>query len=888
MNEKSLNTLEFHKVRERLATYASFSASKDLALALLPLTDLTQIRRLQRITTEAVRLLSLRPDITIGGARDVRELAGRAALGSLLDPGEILLVKSTMAAARNLRTMIVNTADNRGGLDTLRFIADGITPLPKLEAEIERCINEEGQVLDSASVKLGSLRQGIRVAHSRLMAKLQQILGSEAYSRALQEPIYTLRDGRYVVPVKRDFQGAVRGIVHDQSGSGSTLFVEPLAIVDLGNEWRQLQLEEYQEIERILRELGAMIGAQAERVRDNVELVADIDVALAKARYSLHLDAVEPVILEKPKGQGQNRPPDNRQPRQNRHPDQRTKPSEQAAQSAQAAQAARKPQGQESVTEEVRSAPIVAGPNQGQTTDRRDPAHLSGPPLEFRNARHPLLTGKVVPITIELGGDFRILVITGPNTGGKTVALKTVGLLTVMAQSGLHIPADQGSRAVVFQDVFADIGDEQSIEQSLSTFSSHMRNIVGILKKADKNALILFDELGAGTDPQEGSALARAIITHLLEVGSMAVCTTHYSELKAFAFSTPGVENASVEFDVNTLSPTYKLMIGVPGRSNALAIAQRLGLSHTVIDKARGFIDPHEQRVEDILAGIRHERNVARKERDRAEAARKDLQRRNDEMDRQLAQADEMKAKAEEDARQKVDQELETLRVELRQLRARVEAGLHATSDETLTRQWVTQAQLRAEQLEKELRLKSQEGRKERNRNTQSRRIEKAKTEEAKPHVFAKGDRVFVNSLGMEGEILSAPDASGQAEVQLGAFKTRVPLANLTLRQAAAQVAVENAAKEKVVKYQPSAPVAPPPLDYDFRGWRAEEAIEEMDKRLDEAALAGMPFLRVIHGKGTGALRKALRDYFRGHPVVKEIETAPMEQGGEGVTIVKL
>ncbi|MGA7732104.1 MAG: Smr/MutS family protein [Chloroflexia bacterium] len=839
MNEKSLNTLEFPKVRERLASYASFSASRELALALLPSNDISHVRRQQRITTEAVRLLSLRSDVTIGGARDVREIAGRAALGSLLDPTDILLVKITLAAARNLRNMVVNTADNRGGLDTLRFIADGITPLPKLEAEIERCINDEGAILDSASPKLASIRQGIRVAHSRLMSKLQQILGSETYSRALQEPIYTLRDGRYVVPVKRDFQGAVRGIVHDQSSSGSTLFVEPLAIVNLGNEWRQLQLEEYQEIERILRELGALIGAQADPIKTNVEIVADLDLALAKARYSLHLDATEPEIRDQGSGIRDQ--------------------------------------------EKKKAAPA----NEAQpTTDNRQPITGSAA-LYFQNARHPLLTGKVVPITVELGGEFRILVITGPNTGGKTVALKTVGLLTLMAQAGLHIPADAGSRAHLFTDVFADIGDEQSIEQSLSTFSSHMSNIVGILKRADKTSLVLLDELGAGTDPQEGSALARAIITHLLEVGSMAVCTTHYSELKAFAFSTPGVENASVEFDINTLSPTYRLMIGVPGRSNALAIAQRLGLSHTVIGKARTFIDPHEQRVEDILEGIRREREEARKERGKAETARRDLQRRNEEMERHLSQADEMKARAEEEARLKVEQELDTLRAELRQLRARVEAGLHATSDETLSRQWVTQAQLRAEQLEKELRQKAQEGRKERHRTTHARHTEKVKAEE-KPHTYGPGDLVFVQSLGMEGDILSVPDSSGQVEVQVGAFKTRVPVGNVTLRKAAAQVARDNAAAPSMVRYQPSVPKTPPPLEYDFRGWRAEAAIEEMDRRLDEAAVAGMPFLRVIHGKGTGALRKALREYFKGHPAIREVETAPIDQGGEGVTIVRL
>lgn len=805
-------------MRERLASYTSFSASRELALQLLPTDDLAQAQRNLRITTEAVHLLSLRPDVTTGGTRDVREIASRAALGSLLDPPNILLVKATLAASRNLRNLIVHTAEGRGGLDTLRFIASGISTFPRLEAEIERCINDDGQVLDSASDKLSNIRKNIRAAHSRLMAKLQQILQSESYARALQEPIYTLRDGRYVVPVKRDFQGALRGVIHDQSNSGSTLFVEPLAIVDLGNEWRQLQLEEYQEIERILRELGALIGKEATLIKTNVEIVADLDLALAKARYSLSIDGVEPLLAEV-----------------------------------------------------------------GKQKAPGDKEHLL-----FKNARHPLLTGKVVPTTIELGGDFRILVITGPNTGGKTVALKTVGLLTLMAQAGMHIPADPGSRAVVFKEVFADIGDEQSIEQSLSTFSSHMSNIVGILRRVAPDSLVLLDELGAGTDPQEGSALARAIITHLLEVGAMAVCTTHYSELKAFAFSTPGVENASVEFDINTLSPTYRLMIGVAGRSNALAIASRLGLNHHVIDHAKTFIDPHEQRVDDILDGIRRERQEARKEHERAESIRRDLQRRTEEMERQLAQADEIKARSEEEARVRVEQELETLRTELRQLRARVEAGLHATSDETLTRQWVTQAQIRAEQMDKELRLKSQEQRKERNRTQHVRQTQAQKAQPDKTHVYGPGDLVFVNSLGAEGDIISAPDHAGQLEVQVGAFKMRVPTAGITLRKPAVQVARENAAQPSMVRYMPSVPKEAPPLEYDFRGWRAEAAIEELDRRLDEASVAGMPFLRIIHGKGTGALRKAVRDYLSKHPVVKEVETAPQEQGGEGVTIVRL
>jgi DNA mismatch repair protein MutS2 len=828
MNTKSLHTLEFHKVRERLASYTSFGASRALALALEPLSDVTHARRNQRITTEAVRLLSLRPDVTTGAARDVRELARRAALGSMLDAADILLIKSTLAASRNLRGVIVHAADQKGGLDTLRFIADGITPLPKVEAEIERCINDDGEVLDSASLKLAKIRQGIRTAHARLMTKLQQIIQSDAYARALQEPIITLRDGRYVVPVKRDFQGALRGIVHDQSNSGSTLFVEPLAVVDLGNEWRQLQMEEMQEIERILRELGEIIGEKADAIVANVEIVADLDLALAKGRYSITIQGMEPALVEPVK------------------------------------------------------------PGTGQSPARRnDPAAPPDRGLYFKNARHPLLTGNVVPITIELGENFRMLVITGPNTGGKTVALKTVGLLTLMAQAGLHIPADHGSRAVVFKDVFADIGDEQSIEQSLSTFSSHMSNIIGILKNADWQCLVLLDELGAGTDPQEGSALARSIIMHILEVGALSVATTHYSELKAFAFSTEGVQNASVEFDIATLSPTYKLTIGIPGRSNALAIASRLGLSHTVIDRAKRFINPEDQRVEDLLEDIRREREQARRERGTAESARRGVEQRTEELDRHLAEIEEIKARAAEEARAAMERELEEMRAELRKLRGRVEAGLVATSEEGLTRQWVTQAQIQAEQMDRDLREKAQQQRKERNRVHQQRRA--AARPDEKPHVLGPGDVVFVQSLGAEGEVVSAPGSDGQVEVQVGAFKMRVPSSGLALRRTArVEAASREAASAARGRSAPSVPTAAPPMEYDFRGWRAEEAIEEIDRRLDEATLVGMPFLRIIHGKGTGALRKAMRGFLKGHPAVKAVETAPLESGGEGVTIVKL
>ncbi len=828
MDAKTLNTLEFNKVRERLATYTSFGAGREAANALLPLTDIAQVRRNQRITTEAVRLLSLRPDVTLGGARDVRELTRRAELGSLLDPTDILTVQDTLRACRLLHGLIIRTADQQGGLDTLAFIAGGLTLLPKLEDEIGRCISDDGAVLDSASPELGKLRVGIRAAHNRLMSRLQQLISSEAAGRALQEPIITLRNGRYVVPVKRDFQGLLKGIVHDQSSSGATLFVEPLAMVDLGNEWRQLQLEETQEIERILRALGALIGAQGDAIRTNVEVLADIDLALAKARYSIAIDAVEPELVpgSRPKTPGAK--PSNSQP---------------------------------------------------------DPAQSAARGLRFKNARHPLLTGRVVPITIELGDRFRILVITGPNTGGKTVALKTVGLLTLMAQAGMHIPAEGPSRAVVFNNVFADIGDEQSIEQSLSTFSSHMSNIVGILKRADRDSLVLLDELGAGTDPQEGSALARSIISGLLEVGTQAVCTTHYSELKAFAFSTKGVENASVEFDIETLSPTYRLMIGVPGRSNAFAIANRLGLSHTVINRARRYIDPEAQRVEDLIEDIRSQREAAQSELGTAEEARRELDRKRHELDRRLAEADELKARAAEEGRAALEDELQTLRAELRQLRARVEAGLHATSDETLTRQWVQEAQANTEEMERKLKSQAESQRRARKR---TQRVAPENSRHA--HLFGPGDIVLVPSLNTEGEVLASPDNSGQVEVQVGAFKMRVPAATLTLRRTArAAGAAREAASAAVSRMaMPAMPAEAPHIEYDYRGMRAEEAIEDIDRRLNDAALVGMPFIRIIHGKGTGALRKALREYLQKQPIVKELETAPIEQGGEGVTIVRL
>src|SRR5437868_13191234 len=506
MHQKSVLTLEYPKIMEKVAKEAAFSASKELVKELQPTPNLEEARRRLAFTTEAYQLIELRNDAGVQAAHDIRPQVVRAAREGVLSPHDLLEVLATIQSAIHVARLIEK-------LDTETFplmhkLGANIPQRPHLARRIEETISQEGEVLDTASPTLRKLRFDIRGANQRLQDRLRTLV--HEFGNALQEPIVTIRSDRYVIPVKAESRGQVRGIVHDQSASGATVFIEPMVVVELNNKLRQLQIEERQEVERILRALSLEIGKEAEPLTRDVEMLAEFDLHLAKARYGRMTRSTEPSLND-----------------------------------------------------------------QGR--------------IDLRNARHPLLTGKVVPINFHLGREFFMVVITGPNTGGKTVALKTVGLLTLMAQAGLHISADSGSRAVMFKDVFADIGDEQSIEQSLSTFSSHMSNIISILKQADRESLVLLDELGAGTDPQEGSALARAIITYILEVGSLAVCTTHYSELKAFAFNTPGVENASVEFDVNTLSPTYRLMVGVAGRSNALAIASRLGLNADIIEQAKQF-----------------------------------------------------------------------------------------------------------------------------------------------------------------------------------------------------------------------------------------------------------------------------------------------------------
>ena len=821
MNPKTLTTLELPKILERLATYTAFGAGHELAQGLAPSADLAEVQRRQQFTSEAVRLLHLRPDIGLGGVHDIRDPVHRCGLGAILDAQQYMEILTTAEVARELRAVVLRTQEQKDGLPGLAALAGGIVPQPRLEAEIHRIFDRDGNVQDAASPALGRIRAQVRVAHARVIDRLNQIIHSERGGHALQDTIIVERAGRYVLPVKADFKGQLRGIVHDQSASGATLFIEPLAVVELANEWRRLQLDEAEEIERILRGLSAQIGAEAGPLKTMVEILARMDLALAKGKYSQALDAAEPTL----------------------------------------------------------GLPC---------------ADAGG--LFLRNARHPLLTGRVVPISVELGERFRILLITGPNTGGKTVALKTVGLLTLMAQCGLHIPADPGSHLLVFAKVFADIGDEQSIEQSLSTFSSHMRNIIGILEQVDAQSLVLLDELGAGTDPTEGAALARAIVTHLLEAGALAIGTTHYSELKAYAYTTPNVENASVEFDLETLAPTYKLTVGLPGRSNALAIAQRLGMAPALVDAARQFLDPHEVRVENLIESIRKERAAAAEERIEAERARRGLEQERRELAAQLKDIDRLR-------RQGLEEELADVRTLLRQVRADTETN-------ALTRQWIAEHAQRLEQAQKDLR----QSRHERRQAAEAARGPAPAADEPveAPRPLRPGDRVRVPAFDSEGDVLTAPDAGDTVEVQLGAFKMRLAVGDLervrrrsdgegwTLiegsdgastaqppapRMWGAEPAERRSAGRSGASVLQQAALAAPSLEFDCRGWRAEEVEPALDPYLQQAALAGMPMVRIIHGKGTGVLREVVRTILKRHPLVRGWQPAPLEQGGEGATL---
>src|SRR5438876_2303743 len=757
MHEKSVLTLEYPKIMEKVAREAAFSASKELVKELQPTPNLEEARRRLAFTTEAYQLIELRSDAGVQAAHDIRPLVARAALEGVLSPHDLLEILATIQSAIHVARLTEKLDPENFPL--LHTLGADIPQRPHLVRRIEETISQEGEVLDTASPALRKLRFDIRGANQRLQDRLRTLV--HEFGNALQEPIVTIRSDRYVIPVKAESRGQVRGIVHDQSSSGATVFIEPMVVVELNNKLRQLQIEERQEVERILRQLSLEVGNDKNALDLDVELLAEFDLHLAKARYGRMMRCTEP---------------------------------------------------------------------------RLNDAGF----INLRNARHPLLTGKVVPINFHLGHEFFIVVITGPNTGGKTVALKTVGLLTLMAQAGLHIPADEHSEIAIFEEIFADIGDEQSIEQSLSTFSSHLSRIIEILRRIEEElqretpdirgkmsetlvhntesrrlrALVLLDELGAGTDPSEGSALARAILTFLLERHVTTVATTHYSELKAFAHEQPGVVNASVEFDIETLSPTYRLSIGLPGRSNALAIANRLGLDDRIIERGREFLGSAGVRMENLLEGLQSERKAVEDERFHLSMERAEAEYQRKQLEQERHQLEEQRVKIINEARAQAEGELDEVRRSL----ARVKVDVSRVN---MTRERLGEARQRVHNLEDKVAPLPK-----------PRRPGK-KADSAVGSTFAAdqgplqiGDSVRVLSFGQNAELLGLSADRSEADVQMGPLRIRVNVDNLE-RVSKRHAAAEERTQPAVVlpRYEDRPDVA---MQLDMRGWRVEAALEEL------------------------------------------------------------
>jgi len=798
MDAKSIDTLELPTVLNRLARHAAFSASKELARALKPTGNLEEARRHLTGTTEARTLLSMVPGLTIGGAHDVRSAVTAATRGVVLESDQLLDLKSTLIASRTLRRRFDKEGESSPVLSTLAL---GLETSSALIEAISKTLDERGEVLDNASERLATIRHDLRVSHDRLMGKLQRLLNDSKIAPMLQELIITQRDGRFVIPLRAEFKGKVKSVIHDQSASGATLFVEPLAVVDLNNQLRELQLAERDEVRRILAELSEQVGQESETIIRTVEALAELDLAFAKARYAEAMEANEPIM------------------------------------------------------------------NPFET--RADDYH-PGSTLRLLSARHPLLDpDTVVPIDLVLDKDTYALVITGPNTGGKTVSLKTAGLLSLMAQCGLHIPALSGSELSAFDSIYADIGDEQSIEQSLSTFSSHISNIIDILKSVTSRSLVVLDELGAGTDPQEGAALARAILGLLLERRVTTLVATHYPELKVYSHVTPGVRNASVEFDLESLRPTYHLTIGLPGRSNALAIAGRLGLDEDVVQRARKMVSPEDLRAESLLDEIHRQRDLIRKDSEEAEQARKGAQALEAELAARLEMIDEERLELLEQTRVDAESEVDAVREHLRDLRRRLTlAGQPLEELKEIESELEDLGEQLAESVSNQVSGLDLPGR----------------SVDFIEEDFSLGDRVRLRTIDAEGVITGLNQE--QAEVQVGRLRVRTRVVDLipSGEDSSIEQRPADAPTHVVSRGIPQAP----PLELNILGRTVEEGLEELERRLDAAYLAGMPFVNVIHGKGTGRLREAIRQALKDNPYVSSFEPGKIGEGGDGVTVVRL
>ncbi|MBI4328386.1 MAG: endonuclease MutS2 [Chloroflexi bacterium] len=783
MQDKSLQTLEFTAVRERLAAFAATSLGREQALELLPTADAAAAVRRQQETREARRLLQEKAAPPLTSVRDVRAAVQRARKEGTLDSFQLLEVATTAGVTRQARASLLRRKE------TAPLLADLGSHLPELwalEKEITRCIQVDGHLADDASPLLRELRAETRLAHEHLVEAMNRFVQSPQYREVLQEGLVTQRNNRYVLPVKADHRSALSGIVHDVSSTGATLFIEPLGVVDLGNHWRELQEEEAREEHHVLRRLTGLVAEEAPRLGEALAVLAHLDLALAKGRHAEAVGGVEPELVPL---------------------------SESAS-------------------------------------------------LRLEEARHPLIPREPVPITIEVGGPATVLLITGPNTGGKTVALKTVGLLSLMALAGLQVPA-RAARVPLYRRVFADIGDEQSIEQSLSTFSSHMATIVQVLQEGDDGCLVLLDELGAGTDPDEGSALAQAILSYLLERRITTVATTHHSDLKSFAQTTPGARNASVEFDAETLAPTYRLVLGLPGRSNALAIAQRLGVPSSVLKRARQTLGQERVKIDSLLAEIQQERAQTAELRRVAEKAQTESATLRAALERELQEAERERRGAKEQGRRDLLEETKRLQARLARLRAMLDYQL-------VTRETARENTDETEEVRQAL-------------STASRRaaLERRPTAVPKP-----GTPVYIPSLGVQGMLLTAPDEQGEVDVQMGAVRGRLPWHQL---EPLPEERRGGPVQRSVSRADVSVPVpAKPPSEILLRRKTTEEAIEELEARLNQAFLSGLATLRVVHGKGTGTLRRAVHRHLGSHPLVDSFQIAEAAEGGEGATIVHI
>ncbi|MTI68219.1 MAG: endonuclease MutS2 [Firmicutes bacterium] len=791
MREKTLKVLEYKKILGMLKEKAESSLGKELINELTPNIKKDEIENAQLETEEALTIMIKRGNPPLGGIHDVSKDIKRANLGASLTPKGLLKIADTLRAARNLRNYLKHDKEDK---DTkyplLENMFYNLNIHKNIEKDIEKAIISEEEISDDASPKLKDIRRQKQNKHASIRNKLNSIINSSSKQKYLQESIITIRGDRYVVPVKMEHKAQIPGIVHDQSSSGATIFIEPVAVVELNNQLRELKSEEKNEIERILAVLTEKVNKISEDIKNNQKILSKLDFTFAKGKFALDMKAIKPILN-----------------------------------------------------------------NDGY--------------INIKQGRHPLIeANEVVPIDIYLGKDFTSLVITGPNTGGKTVTLKTVGLLTLMAQSGLHIPANQGSQIAVFDSVFADIGDEQSIEQSLSTFSSHMTNIVDILKSINKNSLVLFDELGAGTDPTEGAALAMAILDHLYNKGIRTLATTHYSELKIYAVTNEGVENASVEFDVETLSPTYRLLIGIPGKSNAFEISKRLGLQEFIINSATRFLSKENIEFEDVLAQIEKDRKISEENREESEKLKSEVKQLKKELTEKKQKINNMKKNTLRQAKEEARSILEN---------AKEEANI----------------------IIKELRNMSTEMKKERNKKIQNAKdklkseldnVDDSLTEDIlsskntkPPKNLKKGDTVKILNLDQTGSVLTEPDGDGNLTVQAGIMKINVNVENLKRAKDESESKSQQATKGIIRSKSTSIKT-----ELDLRGKNLEEAIMEVDKYLDDVYIAGLNEVTIIHGKGTGVLRQGIKQLLKSHRHVKSFRLGEFGEGGTGVTIVNL